>query len=586
MHAADMALLNRSRNSPMHSAVRSLALACSLLTIAVADSFAETADVIYHGGDVVTIDDRNPTAEAVAIKDGKIIAVGKKADVLKLKGENTKIIDLDGKTLLPGFVDGHGHCMYVGVQAASANLLAPPDHTVKDIAELQAELKKWAAGATAKKFQLILGFGYDDAQLKEQRHPTRHELDEVSQDLPVLIIHQSSHLAAMNTKALELAGVTADTKNPPGGVIRREKDGKTPDGVLEETAFMMAAVKVLPKMGEAELDSLGVAGQRLYAANGYTFAQEGRSNAVLDKTWMRLAEGKKMLIDVASYPDLTFSDTPFGIDTPWYSKAMKNGYRIAGVKLSFDGSPQGKTAFLSQPYFIPPHGQQSNFRGYPTVPAEEVNRKVALCYEKGWQFLAHCNGDAAGDMMIGAVKDARAKLGKGKDRRDVMIHCQTVREDQLDAMQEYGLFPSMFGMHCFYWGDWHRDSVLGAERAERISPARSALRRGMIFSQHHDAPVALPSAIRILASVVTRRTRSGDILGAGQCIDVNAALKSLTLWAAYQHYEEANRGSIEVGKLADFVVLDKNPHRVPISELEDLKVLETIKEGKAIYNAR
>ena len=544
------------------------------------------ADAIYHGGDIVTVDDTNPIAEAVAIKDGRIVAVGAKVDVLKLKGENTKIIDLGGKALLPGFVDGHGHCMYVGVQAASANLLAPPDHTVKNIADLQAELKKWAAGDTAKKFPLILGFGYDDAQLQEQRHPTRHELDEVSKELPVLIIHQSSHLATMNTKALKLAGITAESKDPPGGVIRREKDGKTPDGVLEETAFMMAAVKVLPKMGEAELDSLGIAGQRLYAANGYTFAQEGRSNAALDKTWIRLAEGNKMLIDVASYPDLTFSDTPFGMDTPWYSKTMKNGYRIAGVKLSFDGSPQGKTAFLSQPYFIPPHGQPSNFRGYPSVPAEEVNRKIALCYEKDWQFIAHCNGDAAGDMMIGAVKDARAKLGTGKDRRDVMIHCQTVREDQLDAMKEYGLFPSMFGMHCFYWGDWHRDSVLGAERAERISPARSALRRDMIFSQHHDAPVALPSAIRILASVVTRRTRSGDILGAGQCIPVGAALKSLTLWAAYQHYEENNRGSIEVGKLADFVVLDKNPHNVPILELENLQVLETIKAGKTIYSAR
>jgi predicted amidohydrolase YtcJ len=544
------------------------------------------ADAIYHGGDVITMDDKNPTAEAVAIKGGKILAVGTKADVLKFKGDATKLIDLSGKALLPGFVDGHGHCLYVGVQAAAANLLAPPDHTVKDIAGLQEELRKWAEGETAKKFKIVLGFGYDDAQLKEQRHPTRHELDEVSKDWPVLIIHQSSHLAAMNTKALELAGLTAETKNPAGGVIRREKDGKTPDGVLEETAFMGAALKVLPKIGDAELDALGQAGQRLYAANGFTFAQEGRSNAMLDKTWIRLAEAKKMLIDVVSYPDLTFSDTPFGLDTPWHSKTLKNGYRIAGVKLSLDGSPQGKTAFLSQPYFIPPHGQPASFRGYPTLPAEEVNRKIALCYEKGWQFIAHSNGDAACDMMLGGVKDAREKLGNGKDRRDVMIHCQTVREDQLDTMKEYGVIPSMFGMHCFYWGDWHRDSVLGAERAERISPARSALRRGMIFSQHHDAPVALPSAIRILASVVTRRTRSGDILGAGQCIDVDSALKSLTLWAAYHHYEEANRGSIEVGKLADFVVLDQNPHKVPVLNLSELKVMETIKEGTTIYTAK
>ncbi len=311
-------------------AVLCLVVICIPGLFSTAIKAADPADAIYHGGDVITIDDKNPTAEAVAIKGGKIVAVGTKADVLKLKGDNTNLIDLSGKTLLPGFVDGHGHCLYVGVQAASANLLAPPDHTVKNIGDLQAELKKWAAGDTAKKFKLILGFGYDDAQLKERRHPTRHELDEVSKDLPVLIIHQSSHLATMNTKALELAGITAETKNPPGGVIRREADGKTPDGTLEETAFMVAAVKVLPKIGEAELDALGLAGQRLYAANGFTFAQEGRSNAMLDKTWMRLAEAKKMLIDVASYPDLTFSDTPFGMDTPWYSKTLKNGYRIAG----------------------------------------------------------------------------------------------------------------------------------------------------------------------------------------------------------------------------------------------------------------
>ena len=564
-----------------------VAIAIIILTFFNANATAQAlADAIYYGGDVVTIDDKNPTAEAVAIKDGKIIAVGKKADVLKLKGDNTKLIDLGGKTLLPGFVDGHGHVFNCGLQAVSANLLPPPDHAVKDIPSLLAELKKWAATDTSKKFKIILGFGYDDAQLKEQRHPTRHDLDEVSKDLPVYCIHQSGHLGACNTKALEIAGITAESKNPTGGVIRREKDGKTPDGVLEETIHLTALMKVMPKMGEAELDGLAQAGMKMYAANGYTMAEEGRSIELIDRCWMRLAEKEKLLIDVLSYPDISFSEKPFGLDTPWYSRNLKGGYRIAGVKISLDGSPQGKTAFLTQPYFVPPHGQPASFRGYPAMPVEDASRKIALCYEKGWQFLAHCNGDAASDMMLGAIKDARAKFGPGKDRRDVMIHCQTVREDQLDSMKQYGVIPSMFGMHCFYWGDWHRDSVLGAERAERISPARSALRRGMIFSQHHDAPVALPNAIRILASVVTRRTRSGDILGAGQCIDVDAARKSLTIWTAYHHYEEANRGSIEVGKLADFVVLDKNPRSVPIWELEDLKVLETIKEGKTIYTAR
>jgi predicted amidohydrolase YtcJ len=549
-------------------------------------AYAQTADKVYRGGDVVTINDQQPIAKAVAVKSGKILAVGSDQEVAKFIGSQTEVIDLAGSALLPGFIDGHGHCFGTGLQAASANLLPAPDHTVNDIPSLVAELKKYAAGETAKKYKIILGFGYDDAQLKEQRHPTRHELDEVSKELPVYVIHQSSHLGAGNTKALEIAGITAETKNPTGGVIRREKDGKTPDGVLEETIHYASLMKVMPKMGIAEFDGLAMAGMKLYAANGYTMAQEGRSIAPVDQCWMRLAEGNKMIIDVLSYPDITGNETPFGMDTPWYNKNVKNGYRIAGVKISLDGSPQGKTAFLSQPYFVPPHGLPANFRGYPSMSDEDANRKVALCYEKNWQFICHSNGDAACDLMLGAVRDARSKFGIGSDRRDVMIHCQTVREDQLDAMKELGVFPSMFGMHCFYWGDWHRDSVLGSERAERISPARSALRRGMLFSQHHDAPVANPNAIRVLSSVVTRRTRSGDILGAGQCIPVDDALKSITLWAAYQHYEEKNRGSIEVGKLADFAVLDRNPHAIPIEELEALKVLETIKEGKTIFKAK
>jgi predicted amidohydrolase YtcJ len=548
-------------------------------------SYGQVADRIYRGGDIVTVNDAQPFAEAVAIKEGKIIAVGSMDEIAKHRDAKTEIVDLAGHALLPGFVDGHGHCFGTGLQAASANLLAPPDYTITDIPGIIAELRKYAQSETAKKYGLILGFGYDEAQLKEQRPPNRHELDEVSKDIPVYIIHQSSHLGVGNTRALEIAGITADTKNPVGGIIRREIDGKTPDGVLEETIHYASLMRIMPKMGQAEFDGLAKAGMNLYAANGYTMAQEGRAIAPVDQCWMRLAEKKEMLIDVISYPDISSNENPFGLDSKWYSKKMVNGYRIGGVKISLDGSPQGKTAFLSQPYLIPPHGSPSSFRGYAAMLDQDVDRKIALCYENGWQFLAHCNGDAASDLMLGAVKDAREKFGPGTDRRDVMIHCQTVREDQLDSMKEFGIIPSMFGMHCFYWGDWHRDSVLGAARADRISPARSAMRRGMIFSQHHDAPVAMPSAIRILSSVVTRRTRSGDILGAEQCIPVDAAIKSITLWAAYQHYEEANRGSIEVGKLADFVVLDQNPHQVSIEQLADIKVLQTIKAGKSVYTA-
>jgi len=189
------------------------------------------------------------------------------------------------------------------------------------------------------------------------------------------------------------------------------------------------------------------------------------------------------------------------------------------------------------------------------------------------------------DQFIMAIRAATEKYGKA-DRRPVMIHAQTVREDQLDAMKELGIIPSFFGMHTYYWGDWHRDSVLGPERAARISPAASTLKRGMIYTQHHDAPVAMPNSLMILASQVNRTTRSGKVLGPEQRVSVMDALKSITINAAYQYFEEDTKGTLEPGKLADLVILEKNPLKVEPTDIKDIKVIETIKEGISIYKAQ
>jgi predicted amidohydrolase YtcJ len=530
------------------------------------------------------MNDATPRAQAVAVKDGKIIAVGTTQDIEKFKAPTTNTIDLAGKTLLPGFIDAHGHVFTTGIQAASANILPAPDGEGNSIAKIQEILREYAKSDASKKFNLILGFGYDDAQIAEKRHPTRQELDEVSKDIPILIIHQSCHLGAMNSKALELAKITADTKDPQGGVIRREADGKTPNGVLEETAFMAYAMAIFPKLNAEQFAQLAVMGQDLYITHGFTTTQEGRATGPAHTSFVKLAEAGQMKVDVVSYMDFIFTDEPPEMKTPWYSRTYKNGYRIGGVKLNLDGSIQGKTGYLAQPYKVPPPGAATNYRGYETLPDKVIAAKVDKAYANGWQVLAHANGDAAIDQYISAVRDAVAKHGKA-DRRSVTIHAQTSRMDQLDSMKELGIIPSFFGMHCFYWGDWHRDETLGAVRAEKISPAQSALRRGMIFTQHHDSPVAQPSAIRVLSSVVTRRTRSGDILGADERISVNDALKSLTLWGAYQHFEEKEKGSLETGKVADFVVLSADPFAVDIEDLDELTVVETIKNGKSIYKA-
>jgi predicted amidohydrolase YtcJ len=543
------------------------------------------ADTIYVGGTVITIDDRQPGAEAVAVKDGLITAVGGRKPVLAAeKGPHTTVVDLQGHTLLPGFVDGHGHLSGVGLQAITANLLPAPDGTGNSIAALQKILRDWiAASPVPKQYGIVIGFGYDDSQLAEQRHPTRDDLDQVSKDLPVYLIHQSGHLGAANSKALELAGISATTPNPPGGVIRRRAGSEQPDGVLEENAHYLALSKlVVSRIGEKESLALIGAGQDLYLKYGYTTGEDGATDPGNMAGFIKAAETHRLKMDVIAYPALLMlgqSDFMTGL---YSSRQYHDHLRIGGVKIVLDGSPQGKTAWLTQPYFKPPEGQPADYRGYPALTDAQVQAAVDQAFENNWQILAHTNGDAAIDQFLNAVAAAEGKH-PASNRRPVMIHGQTVRADQLDRIKELGVFPSLFPMHTYYWGDWHRESVLGPERAANISPTGWALARGLMFSSHHDAPVAFPDSMRVLSATVTRTTRSGFVLGPEQRVEPIVALKAMTLWPAYQHFEETTKGSIEVGKLADFVILSENPLTIDRSRLASIKIVETIKQGKSVY---
>jgi predicted amidohydrolase YtcJ len=236
------------------------------------------ADAIYTGGDIVTVNELQPQAEAVATRGGRIVAVGYRDEVMKLKGARTLVVDLGGRTLAPGFFDPHGHVFNTGVQAISANLLPRPDGEVNDIAELLAALEAWSGRnrEILGKYGWVVGFGYDDAQLKEGRHPTRDDLDKVARAVPVVIVHQSGHLAVMNSKALELVGIDSNSKDVPGGLIRRKAGGREPDGVLEEAAFFGPFFALMSKLGPDANKALFKAGVELYKSFGYTTAQEGR----------------------------------------------------------------------------------------------------------------------------------------------------------------------------------------------------------------------------------------------------------------------------------------------------------------------
>ena len=546
---------------------------------------ATLADTIYLNANVITMNDAQPTAEAVAVKDGLILAVGSGQDVGRYRDDSTRVHDLGGNTMTPGFIDGHGHLSGVGMVAIAANLNSPPDGPVDSIAGIQQALRDWMnLPDKAVDFGVIFGNGYDDSQLQEKRHPTRDDLDAVSTELPVFVLHQSGHLVSVNSKALEVLGIDAATPDPEGGVIRRRPGSREPDGVLEENAsFQALDTFILKKLAPQQALATTEAGIETYATYGYTTAQEGGGTPELIAGYLAAAEQGKLAIDVVAYVyTQALADSMDIMNGPYVGGEYRNGFRIGGLKLSLDGSPQGKTAWLTQPYFEPPHGQGPDYRGYPNMPDEKVVAYIEQAFTNGWQVLAHTNGDAALDQYLDALEQVSQRL-PGSDRRSVAIHAQTARADQLDRMKQLGVMPSFFAAHTYYWGDWHRDSVLGPERAANISPTGWALERGMIFTSHHDAPVIPPNSLRVLDATVNRTTRSGQVLGPDQRVEPEVALKALTIWAAWQHGEEDSKGSIEPGKLADFVVLDGNPLSVERARLVDLKVLETIKRGETVY---
>jgi len=548
----------------------------------IAEAKAGSADRIFLGDHILTLDAGYPEATAVAMAGDKIVWVGAREAAGAWQTDNTVVTELGEHALLPGFIDAHGHLSFTAQTINFANVSSPPVGSVGNIMSLQKVLSSYIEEKESQHDiqpgDWVIGMGYDDSLLKERRHPNRDDLDAVSRDYPIALIHVSGHLAAVNSRGLEKIGIDSETADPEGGVIRRRPGSREPDGVLEETAAgPIQAYVFSPGKNAAEDMQKALA---TYASYGITTVQDGASSLAMYQMLKELSTQTPFKLDVVVYP-LAMEETfqlPPGTDTRSYSNRVKLG----GIKLVLDGSPQGKTAYLSEPYLIPPEGKNSDYRGYPTLDQNTVNKKVAKFLSENVQILAHANGDAAADMLIDAVAQAAEKQPLG-DHRTVMIHAQTVREDQLDRMQKLGIIPSYFSAHTYYWGDWHRNSVLGETRASRISPARSTLDRNMPFTIHNDTPIVPPDMLRLIWATVNRITRSGRVLGAEQRIDALDAIRATTTNAAYQYFEENTKGTLSPGKLADLVILSNDPTTVDPGSILDIEVVETISHGNSVF---
>jgi len=548
-----------------------LALLCSHLILQA----IEEADLIISSNKVILMTGlEHAQPLSIAIKNKKIVWIGSHQDAKNFQGKH---INFGNQAVLPGFIDAHGHASYLAFATQVANIASPPVGKINNIDELKTELKNFIKDSGLQPGEWVMGLGYDDSLLKEQRHPTKDDLDEVSTEHPIYLIHVSAHLGAANSLGLSLANINSKTQDPPGGKIRRYENSLEPNGVFEETA----AYPLQQLAMSAYKDPIGSVkkAMEIYAKNGITTAQDGASSLETIRL-MQAADAQNMInIDVISYP---IGQNGLNENLDAFSFGSYEGrIKVGGVKLILDGSPQGKTAYLTQPYYKPPHNESQSYKGYPLIPQIDVSKLVKEYADLNIPIMAHANGDAAADMLIQAVRDAEIE----SDHRTIMIHAQTVREDQLDLMKELEIIPSYFSTHTFYWGDWHRDSVFGQDRAMRISPTNSTLERDMPFTVHNDAPVVPPDMMRLLWATTNRETRSGKTLGKQQRISTYSALEAITINAAYQHFEDDIKGSIEVGKQADLVVLSEDPLSIDTKNLLQLDVVATFSRGVEVFNA-
>ncbi len=520
---------------------------------------------IYYNGSIVTMCDGCPSVEAVLTENGRIAAVGA-METMRAQAPRAGLVDLEGCALMPAFLDSHGHFM----GAANARLQVPLGEAAS-LDDIVRQLRAFIDTGGKQPGEWIVADGYDHTALAERRHPDRGLLDAVSGVHPLVLKHKSGHLGVMNSAALAALGITAQTQPPEGGVIG-VADGEL-TGYLEETAFIEAIQRVpMPDMDE--LMRAVTQTQRTYASYGITTAQEGMLAAALAPMYRTYMDACGFYLDMVVYPSPA-DMRQVRAALPGLGRAYERHVRLGGYKIFLDGTPQGGTAWVTEPYL------NGGSCGTQIMQDADVLGAIELAASERMQILAHCNGDAAAGQYLRALAEAERRYPILSALRPVMIHAQLLRPDQLPEARRLGVMLSFFAAHVYYWGDVHEKN-LGSARAQRISPARSALENGVVFTLHQDAPVIAPNMLETVWCAVNRVTRGGRRFA--ENIDVWNALKAVTINAAYQYHEEAQKGSIAAGKRADFVLLDRNPLTVRPEDIRSIRVLETIKDGARIFS--
>ena len=531
---------------------------------------------IFYNGQIIPMEREGEMVSAMMVQDDRIILLGTDADVLAHKTDATVCINLQGKAVLPGFVDAHGHFqMNLMARHIFLDASCEPQGKIGSIADLQQMLREACDRHPEK--DILIAFNFDDTLLKEYRMPEAKDLDAVSTEKSILVMHASIHLMSANTKAMEQVGMLDPRYQPVGGNIYRDETG-APNGIVEETPAMAPfLMQIFSPMFMQQVPTVVGKATDEYLSCGITTVNEGGGSAELLKLFEPLMQAGLMKTRYIICPSMT-DYVPASIETNLPDKVLEGP-----VKLILDGSIQCYTAYLSQPYATqhPVRTKSADYVGFPHMSTEELQAKLEAVIDAGKSFAIHANGDAAIDMIIEAVSHCK-NLDKIQPR-NLIMHCQTVREDQLERMAQLPLYPSFFPAHIYVWGDRHRDNFLGAERAARISPCASALKRGIRFTLHNDGPVTRPDPLGLVWNAVSRTTSSGRVLGAEYAVSVYDALKAVTIDAAWQYGLDEQIGSLAIGKKADFIVLEQNPLTCAVEEIPHIAIEVTWIDGVQVW---
>ncbi|OGL12415.1 MAG: hypothetical protein A3I17_02535 [Candidatus Rokubacteria bacterium RIFCSPLOWO2_02_FULL_72_37] len=545
------------------------------------------ADLVITGGRVVTVNPRDEVAEAVAVWGGRIAAVGAARDLAGLIGPRTEVLRLRGETVLPGFIDPHNHFMLYGLWLDGVNCKSPLNRTVDDIL---GRVREKAASTPSGSW--IVGFGVEDSGLEERRFPTRDELDRAAPGHPVYLKHRSGHAAVANSLALDAAGITDQTPQPPGGHMDRDATGRL-TGVLREKSAAAPIEKILPVPTRDRMKEGVITAGRLYASAGITSVHDAGAEARPD-TYRAyheaVAEGRlhqRVYAMIWGWPgNHLYLEKDLGLRTGFGDERL----RLGAVKLFVDGSIQVFTCAFYDPYItLDTDSTRANPRGVLQLTPNELNDLVVEAHAKGFQVALHAQGDYGIDVALDAIQYAMWKAPR-PDPRHRIEHCQCVTPEGLRRMRRLGVIGSFYPHHSWYWADRHISTFIGEERASRMNPMKSAMRAGVVTVAHSDAPIAAigdpvfgAEPLFGIWCAVNRTTRAGKVIGPEERITPMEGIRAFTINAAYASFEERLKGSIEPGKLADLIVLDRDPCAVDPWEIRDVQVLRTIIGGRTVF---